>query len=83
MSEDRSETPRRSVRERADKLLDRVAWGAVSIPSMALTGFLRLLAYGREGAKDVWTEAESVRRRKKRLLKLTGAQGQAKQNSPR
>jgi hypothetical protein len=63
MSEDRSEAPGRSVRERADKLLGRLAWGVMGIPSMALTGFARLLAYGREGAADVWAEAQSIRRR--------------------
>jgi hypothetical protein len=62
MSGERSDVPRRSATERADELIDRAARGAVRVAPMALAGFARLLAYAREGAEDIWAEAQSIRR---------------------
>jgi len=63
MSEDTQAARKRPATVRADDLLNRVAWTAGLVPSVLWTILAKTAAYAREGAADMWAEAQSIRRR--------------------
>ena len=62
MSEDRGGGQSRPATERAEELVDRMGESVGYLASLAGWRLLRAAAFVREGAEDVWAEAQSVRR---------------------
>ncbi len=62
MSEDRGGGQSQPATERAEELVDRMGESVGYIASLAGWRLLRAAAFVREGAEDVWAEAQSVRR---------------------
>lgn len=62
MTEDQDGSSRRPATERAEELVDRLGESVGQFASLAGLRFLRVAALVREGAEDVWAEAQSVRR---------------------
>ena len=62
MSEDRSGRQSQPATERAEELVDRMGESVGYLASLAGWRLLRAAAFVREGAEDVWAEAQSVRR---------------------
>ena len=78
MTEDRGGRPRRPATERAEELVDRVGESVGNFASLAGWRILKVAAFVREEAEDVWAEAQSVRRtqsarREKRYAEPAGA----------
>ena len=62
MSEDRGGGQSQPATERAEELVDRMGESVGYLASLAGWRLLRAAAFVREGAEDVWAEAQSVRR---------------------
>ena len=62
MSEDRGGRQSQPATERAEELVDRMGESVGYLASLAGWRLLRAAAFVREGAEDVWAEAQSVRR---------------------
>ena len=62
MTEDQGARSRRPATERAEELVDRVGESVGHLASLAGWRMLKVAAFVREEAEDVWAEAQSVRR---------------------
>ena len=62
MTEDQGGRSSRPATERAEELVDRAGESAGHLAALAGWRLLRAAAFVREGAEDVWAEAQSVRR---------------------
>ena len=62
MTEDQGGRSRRPATERAEELVDRAGESVGHLAALAGWRLLRAAAFVREGAEDVWAEAQSVRR---------------------
>jgi len=62
VTEDRGGRQGRPATERAEELVDRAGESVGHLASLAGWRLLRAAAFVREGAEDVWAEAQSVRR---------------------
>ena len=62
MTEDQGGRPSRPATERAEELVDRVGESFGHLASLAGLRMLKIAAFVREEAEDVWAEAQSVRR---------------------
>jgi pyruvate/2-oxoglutarate dehydrogenase complex dihydrolipoamide acyltransferase (E2) component len=62
VTEDQGGRPRRPATERAEELVDRVGESVGNFASLAGWRMLKVAAFVREEAEDVWAEAQSVRR---------------------
>lgn len=62
MTEDQGGRPRRPATERAEELVDRLGESVGNFASLAGWRMLKVAAFVREEAEDVWAEAQSVRR---------------------
>ena len=61
MTEDQGGRPSRPATERAEELVDRVGESFGHLASLAGLRMLKIAAFVREEAEDVWAEAQSVR----------------------
>ena len=62
MTEDQRDRSGREATARAEELVDRMGESMGHLASLAGWRLLRAAAFVREGAEDVWAEAQSVRR---------------------
>ena len=62
MTEDQGGRSRRPATERAEELVDRVGESVGNFATLAGWRVLKVAAFVREEAEDVWAEAQSVRR---------------------
>ena len=62
MTEDQRGRSRRPATERAEELVDRVGESVGNFATLAGWRVLKVAAFVREEAEDVWAEAQSVRR---------------------
>ena len=62
MTEDQDARSRRPATERAEELVDRVGESVGNFAALAGWRMLKVAAFVREEAEDVWAEAQSVRR---------------------
>jgi len=66
---------RRPATERAEELVDRVGESVGNFASLAGWRMLKVAAFVREEAEDVWAEAQSARREEQRYAEPAGAEG--------
>jgi pyruvate/2-oxoglutarate dehydrogenase complex dihydrolipoamide acyltransferase (E2) component len=62
VTENQGGRPRPPATERAEELVDRLGESVGNFASLAGWRMLKVAAFVREGAEDVWAEAQSVRR---------------------
>jgi hypothetical protein len=66
VSEAPGEGPDRSVTERAEQIVDRMAQGIGRFTALAGLRIRKVAALTREEAEDMWAEAQSIRQRQSR-----------------
>lgn len=64
MTEDRGQGSKQPATERAEDLLNRAGWSTGLLASMIGTRLVRVAAFAREEAEDMWAEAKSIRQQR-------------------
>ena len=73
----RGPEPERPATERAEELVDRMAWGAGQLVSFVGLRLLKGASLAIEEAEDIWAEAQSLRRREGQDAELEMAEPEA------